>query len=213
MAVWTLRGKVACPQQLSLRNSTIQRRIISIQQIPCAAIPSGFLLQIMNTRLLGSFILLNLGVLQIAHPQEPPSATIRAGMIGLDTSHVPAFAKIFNHAGATSELAGIRIVAGYPGGTDLPASHDRVGKFTEELRGMGIEIVDSIPKLLSESGCSPAGERRWPNSSEGGRSGDRSRKAIIHRQTGRRFLGRRYRDLHAGRTTARSLFFEFFAPF
>jgi predicted dehydrogenase len=102
----------------------------------------------MNTRFLCSFILCNLGVLQVAHPQEPPSATIRAGMIGLDTSHVPAFARIFNHAGATSELAGIKIVAGYPGGTDLPASRDRVGKFTEELRGMGIEIVDSIPKLL-----------------------------------------------------------------
>jgi hypothetical protein len=104
----------------------------------------------MNTRLLCSFILLNLGVLQVAHPQEPLSATIRAGMIGLDTSHVPAFAKIFNHAGATSDLAGIKIIAGYPGGTDLPASHDRVGKFTEELRGMGIEIVDSIPKLLQK---------------------------------------------------------------
>ncbi|HXP63351.1 MAG TPA: Gfo/Idh/MocA family oxidoreductase [Dongiaceae bacterium] len=77
-----------------------------------------------------------------------PAATIRAGMIGLDTSHVPAFAKIFNQAKADSDLAGIKVVAGYPGGTDLPASRNRVKGFTEELRGMGIEIVDSIPKLL-----------------------------------------------------------------
>lgn len=75
---------------------------------------------------------------------------LRAGMIGLDTSHVPAFAKIFNNPKATGDLAGIRIVAGYPGGTDIPASRDRVGKFTEQLRGVGIEIVDTIPKLLEK---------------------------------------------------------------
>src|SRR5436309_3939178 len=76
------------------------------------------------------------------------SAPLRAGMIGLDTSHVPAFAKIFNNPKATGDLAGIKVVAGYPGGTDIPASRDRVKGFTEQLRGMGIEIVDSIPKLV-----------------------------------------------------------------
>jgi predicted dehydrogenase len=78
-----------------------------------------------------------------------PAANIRAGMIGLDTSHVPAFAKLFNQAKPDSELAGIKVVAGYPGGTDLPASSNRVRGFTKDLRGMGIEIVDSIPKLLA----------------------------------------------------------------
>ncbi|MGE4001415.1 MAG: Gfo/Idh/MocA family protein [Planctomycetaceae bacterium] len=73
---------------------------------------------------------------------------LRAGMIGLDTSHVIAFAKIFNAEPAVEDVAGIRIVAGYPGGTDIPASRDRVGKFTEELRGMGLEIVETIPELL-----------------------------------------------------------------
>src|ERR1044072_3753883 len=76
--------------------------------------------------------------------------TIRAGMIGLDTSHVPAFAKLFNDPKAAGDIAGIRIVAGYPGGTDIPASKDRVQRFTEQIRGMGIEIVDSIPKLLEK---------------------------------------------------------------
>src|SRR5216117_3389701 len=77
-------------------------------------------------------------------------APLKAGMIGLDTSHVPAFAKIFNNSKATGDVAGIKVVAGFPGGTDIPASRDRVGKFTEQLRGMGIEIVDSIPKLLQK---------------------------------------------------------------
>ena len=77
-------------------------------------------------------------------------AQLRAGMIGLDTSHVPAFAKIFNNPKATGDLAGIKVVVGYPGGTEIPASRDRVKGFTEQLRGMGVEIVDTIPKLLEK---------------------------------------------------------------
>jgi hypothetical protein len=75
---------------------------------------------------------------------------LRAGMIGLDTSHVPAFTKVFNSPDASGDLAGIRIVAGYPGGTDFPASRDRVEKFTETMRDMGVEIVDTIPELLEK---------------------------------------------------------------
>ena len=82
-------------------------------------------------------------------PAAEPT-TLRAGMIGLDTSHVPAFAKIFNNPKSSGDLAGIKIVAGYPGGTDVPASRDRVKGFTEQLRGMGIEIVDTIPQLLEK---------------------------------------------------------------
>lgn len=78
------------------------------------------------------------------------SSPIRIGMIGLDTSHVPAFAIIFNNPKAAGELAGFKIVAGYPGGTDIPASRDRVQMFTTQLRGMGIEIFDTIPKLLEK---------------------------------------------------------------
>jgi predicted dehydrogenase len=75
---------------------------------------------------------------------------IRIGMIGLDTSHVPAFAKIFNNPKSTGDLAGFKVIVGYPGGTDIPASRDRVQKFTDQVRGMGVEIVDTIPKLLEK---------------------------------------------------------------
>jgi len=81
--------------------------------------------------------------------QDTPKP-LRAGIIGLDTSHVPAFTKLFNNPKADGDLAGIKVVAGYPGGTDMPASKDRVAKFTEQVRGMGVEIVDSISKLLEK---------------------------------------------------------------
>jgi hypothetical protein len=81
--------------------------------------------------------------------EETPKP-LKAGIIGLDTSHVPAFTRLFNNPKADGDLAGITVVAGYPGGTDMPASRDRVQKFTEQVREMGVEIVDSIPKLLEK---------------------------------------------------------------
>src|SRR4051794_7539651 len=96
--------------------------------------------------LLGALVFAGLGSSQAADG----AAQIRAGMIGLDTSHVPAFAKIFNNPNATGDVAGIKIVAAYTGGTDLPASRDRVKGYTEQLRGMGIEIVETIPTLLTK---------------------------------------------------------------
>jgi hypothetical protein len=89
-----------------------------------------------------------LSFLPSANAQDKP--VIRAGMIGLDTSHVPAFVGIFNGPKATGDVAGLKVVAGYPGGTDLPASHDRVAKFTEAIRAKGVEIVDTIPQLLAK---------------------------------------------------------------
>jgi len=94
--------------------------------------------------------LLPLLVSSNALSQDTTNQPLRAGMIGLDTSHVPAFTKLFNNPKAAGELAGIRVVAGYPGGTGLPASRDRVAGFTAQLRGMGVEIVPTIPALLEK---------------------------------------------------------------
>lgn len=82
--------------------------------------------------------------------QEAAPPLLRAGIVGLDTSHVPAFTKLFNDPKADGDLAGIQVVAGYPGGTDMPASKDRVAKFTEQVQEMGVEIVESIPDLLEK---------------------------------------------------------------
>ena len=75
---------------------------------------------------------------------------IRIGMIGLDTSHVISFTKIINDPQATGDLADVRVVAAYRGGSPtFPLSRDRVQGFTERMQQMGIEIVGSIPELLS----------------------------------------------------------------
>jgi hypothetical protein len=76
---------------------------------------------------------------------------IRVGIIGLDTSHVVAFTKAINKADARPELAPLKVVAAFPGGSkDIPTSFDRLDGFTKALQEMGVEIVDSIDTLLTK---------------------------------------------------------------
>ncbi len=74
---------------------------------------------------------------------------LRAGIIGLDTSHAIAFTNIVNNPKATGPLAEVEIVAGYPNGMrDNPSSWNRVEQYTEQLRKKGLTIYDSIDELL-----------------------------------------------------------------
>jgi predicted dehydrogenase len=77
--------------------------------------------------------------------QIPRKDPIRIGMLGLDTSHV------INAADALGELSNVEVVAGFPGGSDLPDSVTHLDGYTRQLRDeMGIEMVDSIPALLEK---------------------------------------------------------------
>lgn len=76
---------------------------------------------------------------------------IRVGIIGLDTSHVVAFTKELNKDNPPDDVAGCRVVAAYPGGSpDIDKSIDRVPGYTEQLQGMGVEIVDSVEDLVTK---------------------------------------------------------------
>lgn len=76
---------------------------------------------------------------------------LRAGIIGLDTSHVIAFTKMLNTGKPEGDLAGIRVVAAYPQGSkDIKTSVDRVPGYTNQVKEMGVEIVDSIDELLKK---------------------------------------------------------------
>lgn len=74
---------------------------------------------------------------------------LKIGMVGLDTSHCEAFAKVLNDESNPHHIPGGRVVAAFPGGSDLCAvSRDRVEGFTEKIRDeFGVEIVDSIEDL------------------------------------------------------------------
>ena len=98
-------------------------------------------------RILGSLSLVLFVASVVA--AEGPTKKLRVGMIGLDTSHVVAFTKAIQNPQAHASLQGLQIVAAFPGGSpDIEASSSRVAGFTEQLRGLGVEIVDSIEALL-----------------------------------------------------------------
>lgn len=80
-----------------------------------------------------------------------PNRELKAGIIGLDTSHVTAFTNLLNGDKKPAELANIRIVAAYPKGSpDIQSSVSRVPKYTEEVKAKGVEIVDSIDELVKK---------------------------------------------------------------
>jgi predicted dehydrogenase len=93
-------------------------------------------------------LLLPLSCLAQANSNEP----IKVGIIGLDTSHVIAFTKSLNDPTDKQYVPGLRVVAGYKGGSpDVKASWSRVDGYTAELRDKWkIEIVDDIPTLCSK---------------------------------------------------------------
>ena len=96
-----------------------------------------------------AFLLTGILLMPVATAAQTPdtaSANVRIGMIGLDTSHSPAFAELFN----TDEALGdFRVVAAYPyGSRTIASSYERIPRYTEAVRAMGVEIVDSIEALL-----------------------------------------------------------------
>lgn len=105
----------------------------------------------LTTGFLGFLFLWATLIPTIASGQDQP---IRVGVIGLDTSHAPAFAKILNDPKAKPDVAGCQVVAAYPHGSkDIVSSASRIPKYTQQFQDMGIEIVDSIPDLLSKVDC------------------------------------------------------------
>jgi hypothetical protein len=81
------------------------------------------------------------------------TADLRLGIIGTDTSHVPAFTKLMNGDPAEpGHVSGARVVAAYKGGSpDIPSSADRVEQYAEEIRvKYGVETVPDIATLLTK---------------------------------------------------------------
>ncbi|MEO6000264.1 MAG: Gfo/Idh/MocA family oxidoreductase [Chitinophagaceae bacterium] len=75
----------------------------------------------------------------------------RVGIIGLDTSHSVAFTKSLNAPDPSPELKGYKVVAAYPkGSNDIESSTKRIPGYTEDVKKLGVEIVNSIEELLKK---------------------------------------------------------------
>lgn len=75
----------------------------------------------------------------------------RVGIIGLDTSHSIAFTKSFNAENPDPKLGGYRVVAAYPHGSKtIESSASRIPGYIDDIKALGVTIVDSIDALLAQ---------------------------------------------------------------
>lgn len=69
------------------------------------------------------------------------------GIVGMDTSHCVAFTRYIH-----SLNSGFKVVAAFTTvAKDIPACYNRVDKFKAELKGMGVEIMDSVGQVLKRA--------------------------------------------------------------
>lgn len=107
--------------------------------------PSRFLHWIARACWGGAFLLLTQGFVSRVDAAD----AFRVGIIGLDTSHAIAFAKILNDPQAAEDVAGCRVVVAYPHGSpDIESSTSRIPQYTKDIQELGVEIATSIDSLL-----------------------------------------------------------------
>lgn len=78
----------------------------------------------------------------------------KIGIIGLDTSHSEAFARVLNTAPADASYHGYRVTAAYPyGSKKIASSYNRIPGYVEKVKGYGVTICASIDELLKQVDC------------------------------------------------------------
>lgn len=94
-------------------------------------------------------VLLALAVSTSAIAQD--AAPIRVGMIGLDTSHCIAFAKLLNETDNPKHVPGCRLTVVYPKGSpDIESSVSRVPGYTEQITKLGVEVVHDLEAMIQQ---------------------------------------------------------------
>lgn len=80
------------------------------------------------------------------------ASPVRVGVLGIDNYQSVAFAQIFNDPKAKGDLAGVRVVAAYPGtaSEDIAESRDNLPKWKEQIVKFDVKLVGSVEELLGQ---------------------------------------------------------------
>lgn len=80
------------------------------------------------------------------------TSTLKAGMVGLDTSHCQAFLEILHDPASPYHVPGVRVTGVYAGGSEqFSLSRERVKKFSAEITSrFQIPAYDNIPDLAKD---------------------------------------------------------------
>ena len=76
---------------------------------------------------------------------------IKVGMIGLDTSHCLAFAKLLNSPDDPQHVPGCRLTLVYPKGSpDIESSVSRVPGYTVEIQKLGVTVIEDLDAMIQQ---------------------------------------------------------------
>jgi predicted dehydrogenase len=89
----------------------------------------------------------------LARSENSVNSDIKLGIIGLDTSHSPAFTKYINDPEKES-MKGVNVIAAYPyGSRNIESSAKRIPQYTQQLKEMGVTIIDNLGSLIDQVDC------------------------------------------------------------
>ncbi|MDH4294790.1 MAG: Gfo/Idh/MocA family oxidoreductase [Cyclobacteriaceae bacterium] len=82
---------------------------------------------------------------------EMSAKEIQIGLIGLDTSHSPAYTKFINDP-KNPAMQGFKVAFAYPyGSTKIESSASRIPQYTQEIKALGVQVVDTLNALVEAS--------------------------------------------------------------
>lgn len=98
------------------------------------------------------FCAITCGIIGDASLPAAEPAPIKVGIIGLDNYQAVAFTQLFHDPKATGDLAGIRVVAAYAGGSpDIEESVRELPKWSKDIQNSyKVPVVDSIDAVLKQ---------------------------------------------------------------
>lgn len=75
---------------------------------------------------------------------------VRVGVLGLDNYQAVAYSQLFNSPQATGDLAGLKVVAAWPGESspDMEESVKGLPRWKEQIQKFGVEIVPTVEELF-----------------------------------------------------------------
>lgn len=100
-------------------------------------------------------LIITVAAMTIAICAAAQENVVKLGIVGLDTSHSTAFAKLLNEkTSGDSYVERYEVVIAYPFGTsNIESAASRIPKFTEEIQKYGVKIAESIEEVIVESDC------------------------------------------------------------
>jgi predicted dehydrogenase len=84
-------------------------------------------------------------------PTLSAAEPVKVGILGLDNYQAVAFTQLWHDPKAAGDLAGLRVVAAFPGGSrDIEESVRELPRWSKDIQNYKVAVVDSVDKVLGQ---------------------------------------------------------------